>query len=36
MADRRRVVQVLGNLLTNAARNSSEFSVIRISSEPDR
>ena len=30
MADRRRIVQVLGNLLTNAARNSSEFSVIRV------
>ena len=29
MADRRRMVQVLGNLLSNAARNSSEVSVIR-------
>ena len=29
MADRRRIVQVLGNLLTNAARHSSESSVIR-------
>ncbi len=29
-ADRRRIVQVLGNLLTNAARNSSESSVIRV------
>ena len=31
MADRRRVVQVLGNLLTNAARHSPESSVIRVS-----
>ena len=30
MVDRRRVVQVLGNLLTNAARNSSALSVIRV------
>ena len=30
MADRRRMVQVLGNLLSNAARNSSEVSVIRV------
>ena len=30
MADRRRIVQVLGNLLTNAARHSSEPSVIRV------
>ena len=30
MADRRRLVQVLGNLLSNAARNSSETSVIRV------
>ena len=30
MADRRRIVQVLGNLLTNAARHSSESSVIRV------
>ncbi len=29
-ADRRRIVQVLSNLLTNAARNSSESSVIRV------
>ena len=29
-ADRRRIVQVLGNLLTNAARNSPESSVIRV------
>ena len=28
--DRRRIVQGLGNLLTNAARNSSESSVIRV------
>ena len=31
MADRRRIVQVLGNLLTNAARNSAESSVIGVS-----
>ncbi|MXY85721.1 MAG: response regulator [Chloroflexi bacterium] len=31
MADRRRIVQVLGNLLNNAARNSPEGSVIRVS-----
>ena len=31
MADRRRIVQVLGNLLFNAARNSPESSVIRVS-----
>ena len=31
MADRRRIVQVLVNLLTNAARNSPESSVIRVS-----
>ena len=31
MADRRRIVQVLGNLLTNAARHSPESSVIRVS-----
>ena len=30
MADRRRIVQVLGNLLSNAARNSPESSVIRL------
>ena len=30
MADRRRIVQVLGNLLSNAARHSSESSVIRL------
>ena len=31
MADRRRIVQVLANLLTNAARHSPESSVIRVS-----
>ena len=31
MADRRRVIQVVGNLLSNAAKHSSESSVIRIS-----
>ena len=31
LADRRRVVQVIGNLLSNAARNSPEASVIRVS-----
>ena len=31
LADRRRVVQVLGNLLSNAARHSPEGSVIRLS-----
>ena len=31
LADRRRMVQVLGNLLSNAARNSPESSVIRVS-----
>ena len=31
MADRRRIVQVLGNLLANVARHSSESSVIRVS-----
>ena len=30
LADRRRVVQVLGNLLSNAARHSPEESVIRV------
>ena len=30
MADRRRIVQVLGNLLTNADRHSPESSVIRV------
>ena len=31
LADRRRIVQALGNLLSNAARNSPEWSVIRVS-----
>ena len=31
MADRLRMVQVLGNLLTNAARHSPESSIIRVS-----
>ena len=35
MADRRRVVQVLGNLLSNAARNSSESSVITVGAARD-
>ena len=30
MSDRRRIVQVLGNLLSNAARHSAEFSVIEV------
>ena len=35
MADRRRIVQVLGNLLSNAARHSPESSVIRLSAVRD-
>ena len=35
MADRRRIVQVLGNLLANAARHASETSPIRVSAERD-
>ncbi len=35
MADRRRIVQVLGNLLSNAARNSPHSSVIRVSAVRD-
>ena len=35
MADRRRIAQVLGNLLSNAARNSPESSVIRVSAVHD-
>ena len=31
LADRRRIVQALGNLLSNAARHSAESSVIRVS-----
>ena len=31
MADKRRIVQVLGNLLSNAVRYSPETSVIRLS-----
>ena len=30
MADKRRIIQVLGNLLANAARHSTESSVIRV------
>ena len=33
MADRRRIVQVIGNLLSNAARNSPSAPVIRVSAE---
>ena len=33
MVDRRRVVQVISNLLSNAARHSSEISTIRVSAE---
>ncbi len=35
MADRYRIVQVLGNLLTNAARHSPESSTIRVSAVPE-
>ena len=35
MADRRRIVQVLGNLLSNAARNSPESAVIRVAAVRD-
>ena len=35
MADRMRIVQVIGNLLTNAARHSPESSVIRVSAVRD-
>ena len=35
MADRRRIVQVLGNLLSNAARHSPESSAIRVSAVRD-
>ena len=33
LADRRRIAQVLGNLLSNAARHSAAASVIRVSAE---
>ena len=33
MADRRRIVQVLGNLLSNAAKHSPESSVIKVTAE---
>ncbi len=33
MADRRRIVQVLGNLLSNAAQHSPESSVVRLTAE---
>ena len=33
MADRRRIVQVIGNLLSNAARHSPELSAIKVSVE---
>ena len=35
LADPRRIVQVLGNLLTNAARNSPEASMIRVTAALD-
>ena len=35
MADRRRIVQVIGNLLTNAARHSPESAAIRVSAARD-
>ena len=35
LADRRRIVQVLGNLLSNAARHSPERSIVRISAVRD-
>ena len=35
LADRRRIVQVLGNLLSNASRHSPESSPIRISAAPE-
>ena len=34
MADRSRIVQVLGNLLTNAARHSPDSSTIRVNAAP--
>ena len=33
LVDRRRIVQVISDLLSNAARHSSEFSAIRVSAE---
>ena len=33
MADRRRIVQVLGNLLSNASRHSPEFTTIRVAAD---
>ena len=35
MVDRRRIVQVIGNLLSNAARNSPESSPVRVSAVQD-
>ena len=35
MADRRRIVQVLANLLSNAARNSPQSSLVRVNAEQD-
>ena len=35
MADRRRIVQVLGNLLSNASRHSNELSAIRVAAGRD-
>ena len=35
MVDRRRIVQVIGNLLSNAARNSPESSPVRVSAVRD-
>ena len=35
MADRRRIVQALGNLLSNAAHHSNELSPIRVAAAPD-
>ena len=35
LADRRRIVQVLGNLLSNAARHSPESSIIRVAAVGD-
>ena len=35
MADRQRIVQVLSNLISNAARHSQEFSDIRVTAERD-